>query len=81
MPMPAFAVGTDYVPFDMVAQVHRGERITPAAYNRSDATNAELVEELRQLRATVARMVDHAKKTADTLETWDFDGMPEEREL
>ena len=46
----SFAVGTDYVPYNMTAKIHQGERITPAAYNRSDATNAEIVAELKMLR-------------------------------
>jgi hypothetical protein len=32
-PLPSFDVGTDYVPHDMIAKVHRGEKIVPAAEN------------------------------------------------
>lgn len=31
--LPSFAVGTDFVPRDMIAQIHQGEKIVPAAQN------------------------------------------------
>ena len=33
LPLPSFDIGSDYVPRDMVALIHRGERIIPAAQN------------------------------------------------
>lgn len=33
--LPSFDVGTDYVPHDMVAKVHKGERIIPADENKT----------------------------------------------
>lgn len=33
--LPSFAVGTDFVEKDMIAKIHKGERIVPAAQNKS----------------------------------------------
>lgn len=33
MSLPSFDVGTDYVPRDMIAKIHKGEKITPAGQN------------------------------------------------
>jgi hypothetical protein len=38
--LPSFDVGTRYVPRDMIAQVHRGEAIIPAEFNRPGALAA-----------------------------------------
>ncbi|MBD8632733.1 DUF4214 domain-containing protein [Oxalobacteraceae sp. CFBP 8755] len=58
-----FAVGTNYVPADMPAQIHQGERIIPAADNRElmrrlaspPANNDVLAGAVDRLTATVAR--------------------------
>lgn len=57
--VPGFAVGTNLVPQDMLAFVHRDEAIVPAQYNPAAGGvggNADLVAELRELRAEVARL-------------------------
>ena len=51
--LPAFAQGTNYVPRDMVAQIHKGEAIVPARYNPANGGNAELVAEIKALREEV----------------------------
>jgi tape measure domain-containing protein len=60
-----FAIGADYIPEDMPALVHQGERIIPAADNRElmrrlaspSANNDALAAEIRALRATVALLL------------------------
>ncbi len=56
----SFAVGTNYVPYDMVAQVHEGEAIIPRAYNPTAggrmAGQADLLDEIRLLRNEVAQL-------------------------
>lgn len=67
--IPKFAVGTNYVPRDMLAMVHEGEQIIPKAFNpmlNPDANSggAELVLEVRALREAVAALEAAASATA-----------------
>lgn len=76
--IPRFAVGTNYVPQDMLAQVHQGERIIPAADNRAllDALNGggnvidirPLLDEVRLLRSEVQAVAGHTGKTSRLIE-------------
>ena len=43
--LPSFAVGTPYVPRDMIAQIHRGERIVPAAQNNGSGGHTVIVNQ------------------------------------
>lgn len=83
--VPAFAVGTNYVPKTMLAQVHEGEAIVPRAYNPAaggmapggDALALRLqavVAELQGLRDEVRSGVTHAAKTARILDRVAQDG-------
>ena len=87
--LPSFAVGTNYVPQDMVAQIHKGEAIVPAAFNpmltsgSNNGGNAELVAEVRALRQQVAELQATADKTerntkraSDDLDDFSRNGMP-----
>ena len=68
--LPSFAVGTNEIPFDMVAQVHQGERIIPAADNRAlmaalqttedpTADQAPTRELMRAMDSRFEKMQDH----------------------
>jgi hypothetical protein len=74
--IPQFAVGTNYVPQDMVAMVHKGEAIVPKAYNPSadNTGNEKLISEVSALRAEVRAVVTHTSKTAKILDRVSPDG-------
>lgn len=83
--VPAFEVGTNYVPRTMLAQVHEGEAIVPKAYNPAAGGTAAgsddlarrvdaLVAELQGLRAEVRSGVTHSAKTARILDRVARDG-------
>ena len=44
--LPSFAVGTDYVPRDMIAQIHKGEAIIPAAQNTGAMGGINVVQNI-----------------------------------
>lgn len=59
--LPAFARGTNFVPDDMIAQIHQGERIVPAADNAElmasignrNRTNEVLAQEIKKLNQEI----------------------------
>ena len=56
--VPSFDVGTDYVPSDMLAKVHKGERITPARYNNQSDDKQVFVDLLRSLEVKFSDMAN-----------------------
>lgn len=60
--LPAFAVGTNYVPRDMTARIHEGEAIVPKAFNpwanggSTGGDNAALIAELRTVTAQLVKV-------------------------
>lgn len=67
----SFAVGTDYVPHDMLAMVHQGETITPRQFTDEQGRAmrqmlAELVEMRRILDDVLTHQRATASNTADT---------------
>jgi hypothetical protein len=70
--IPQFAVGTNWVPRDMTARIHEGERIIPAADNSElmrrlsspRENNTALLAELKALRAEVVQLRAETRATA-----------------
>ena len=89
--IPAFAVGTNYVPRDMLAQIHEGEAIVPKAFNPwAGGTGAGVGNNNERLEALVAQLIDENRTqagqivrlhgvVAKLLQRWDGDGMPQPR--
>jgi hypothetical protein len=79
--LPAFAQGTNFVPEDMLAQIHQGERIIPAAdnaqlmtsLNSRDETNRVLVSEIRNLRSEVKQLREQQAKETGNIIIANFD--------
>ena len=77
--LPHLDVGTNYVERSGLAVIHEGEAVVPKPYNPAAGGNAELVDEVRQLREDNKKMADmlerhlyplvkHSMRSADALE-------------
>lgn len=63
--VPQFAVGTNYVPTDTLAMIHKGEAIVPARYNpAAGGMGANASEEMRALREEISMLRHEARATA-----------------
>lgn len=83
--LPSFAVGSDFIPKNMTARVHAGERIVPAADNAAiisslrGGNNQEVADLLRQLltevRASNLPLIQAMQKAAKVLTRIDDEGV------
>jgi hypothetical protein len=63
--IPQFDVGTNYVPHDMLAVLHKGEAVQPAAYNpAAGGSDPAMLAEMRALRGEFKRVADATAQTA-----------------
>lgn len=91
-----FAIGTNFVPQDMPAMVHKGERIIPASDNAelmkrldsgssSSMSNSEIVAALDRLQTSIeAGDLATVQKLSEMLKInrkWDGNGLPETRDV
>jgi hypothetical protein len=59
-----FATGTNFVPQDMVAMIHKGEAIVPRQYNPAIGGENVVAAEIRSLRDEVTMMRAETRSTA-----------------
>jgi hypothetical protein len=79
--LPSFAVGANLIPHDMLAQLHQGEAVVPAAYNpanggamggntaRLEALVEALTKEVADLRIEARATAVNTRRVADMTDT------------
>jgi hypothetical protein len=82
--VPSFDVGTNLVPQDMLAMVHKGEAIVPTAYNPANGGSSSsawlqdlvtsMAQELAAVHAELIQIKFYSKRTADVTEKSDAIG-------
>ena len=66
--IPSYDVGTNYVPNDGLAMLHKGEAVVPAKFNTgSSGDMTALVSEVRDLKSMMQANTAQAKRAADVL--------------
>lgn len=73
--IPSFDVGTNYVPNDMLAEIHKGEAIIPKRFNSTDFFGQSSAEELTLLAQINEQLVELNQK--DTTINLDGDNVAE----
>jgi hypothetical protein len=91
--IPAFDVGANRIPQDMLAVLHRDEAVIPAAFNpwAGGSMGGDFGVEVRALRVELAQLREDQRaqasatlslqrQTAKIIQRWDGDGLPHERQ-
>jgi hypothetical protein len=85
--IPRLDTGTNRVPADMLAVIHRGEAVVPAPFNPANGGggfgSADVVAAINGLRAEqkaqALAIVNVQRDVAKVLKAWNADGMPDTR--
>jgi hypothetical protein len=81
--IPRFAIGTNFVPRDMLAQIHEGEAIVPRAYNPAAGGQAPADEKMTQrieaLIQVCTQVVINTRRSSDIQQQWNTEGIPQAR--
>jgi hypothetical protein len=79
--IPQFQTGTNYVPYDTLAMIHKGEAIVPKQYNPA-AGGQDMASELKEIRRELVELKNHTAKVSENtlnsykqLDRWDVDGL------